>query len=578
VLEKNIIISSIKKTFKILPLKFKKKALISSLLLFLNSFLDLAGLASLLPLFTIILKDNVIHENHYLSEIYTFFEFTSDNQFILFISILVIIIIIGKNIISLIISKFQVTFSTDVMRYGVESLHKIYYKKGYSYFKQTNSNITLRDIYTIPSRFASIIIMGLISLFNEIVILLLILISIFIYDIKIVGLLAITIFPVFYIFYKFTKNKIKFIGDETNRIGPEISKNIFQSIFGYVDVIMTGTKDYFFKTVKILIKPLAKLNVKRTVYNLAPTKVIESAMVISIIIILIYGIYFLPSKEEVLSLLGLYALAAYRIMPSINRIMIAINGITENQFTFDVIEELRLADTQGNFVNNKKVPFNKELKLKNITFKYPDGKNSILKDYSLTIKRGEIIGIRGRSGGGKTTLMNIMLGLLEPDSGTFLVDDIVINKENVDAWQKHIGYVQQEVYLLDATLAENIAFGINKKDINFDKIEEVIEKASLKDFVNTLAHGINTKVGERGAQISGGQRQRVGIARALYFNSDVLFFDEATSALDPQTEKEITESINKLSKQGLTMIIIAHRETSLEGADKIIEINNGPII
>ena len=288
----NIIITTLKRVYKVLPGQFRKRSLVVSVLLLINSVLDLAGLASLLPLFTVILKDNFIHENNILSSIYEFVGFTSDNQFIVLLSSFVVLIIITKNIISLLITKIQANFSYDIMKYGVENLHKIYYRKGFTYFKQTNSNLTLRDIYSIPQRFARTMIFGLISLFNEIVILLLILTGIFIYDIKIVALLAITVAPVFFVFYRLTKQKIKFIGDETNRLGPEISKNIFQSIFGYVDVMITGTKSYFFKRVKELIKPYAKVNVSRTIYNLAPTKVIESAMILSIVIILIYGIYF----------------------------------------------------------------------------------------------------------------------------------------------------------------------------------------------------------------------------------------------------------------------------------------------
>lgn len=550
---------------------FKRKAVTSSLLLFLNSILDLAGLASLLPLFSLILQDNFIENNKYASSLYNYFGLTNENQLIIIVASFVVLIIVIKNIISLLITKYQANFSFGIMKYSISRLHRIYYKKGFSYFKKTNSNVTLRDIYVIPSRFASTITMNLLLLFNEIVILILIITGILIYDIKIIALLTITVLPTFYIFYRLTKKKIKFIGDETNRLGPEISKGIFQSIFGYVDVTITGTKKIFFNKVKQLIKPLAKLNVSRTVYNLAPTKVIESAMILSVVMILIYGVYTFPTKEEVLTLLGIYALAAYRIMPSINRVMISINSLTENQYTFSVMEEIVSFDEKEESIQ-KDISFKEYINIEKVSFKYDDGEDIILSDFSLSIKKGETIGIRGKSGGGKTTLMNIMLGLLQPTSGQFKVDNTVITAENIEAWQRQIGYVQQDVYLLDATLAENIAFGIDNKNINFEKINKAIEQSSLKEFVDSLAQGIETKVGERGTQLSGGQKQRVGIARALYFDSEVLFFDEATSALDPQTEKEITESINRLSQEGLTMIIIAHRETSLEGADRIIEI------
>jgi ABC-type bacteriocin/lantibiotic exporter with double-glycine peptidase domain len=278
----------------------------------------------------------------------------------------------------------------------------------------------------------------------------------------------------------------------------------------------------------------------------------------------------MPSKESLAALLGVYAVAAYRIMPSINRIMIALNGLNSTQYTLPIVSQINDFDEQA-IEEEQPINFNKDIELKNISFKYPKAESDLIKDFSLTIKRGEVIGIRGQSGGGKTTLMNIILGFLSPTSGSLKVDGKVIDAKNVTAWQHKLGYVQQEVFLLDATLAENIAFGVDEKEIDINKVHKVIEQASLISLVDSLQHGINTRVGERGAQLSGGQRQRVGIARALYFDSEVLFFDEATSALDPQTEIEINESIRSLSKQGLTMVIIAHRETSLEGVDRIIE-------
>jgi ABC-type bacteriocin/lantibiotic exporter with double-glycine peptidase domain len=250
--------------------------------------------------------------------------------------------------------------------------------------------------------------------------------------------------------------------------------------------------------------------------------------------------------------------------------MIALNGLNSTQYTLPIVSQIKDFDEQA-IEEEQPININKDIELKNISFNNPQAEYDLIKDFSLTIKRGEVIGIRGQSGGGKTTLMNIILGFLSPTSGSLKVDGKVIDAKNVTAWQHKLGYVQQEVFLLDATLSENIAFGVDEKEIDVNKVHKVIEQASLISLVDSLQHGINTRVGERGAQLSGGQRQRVGIARALYFDSEVLFFDEATSALDPQTEIEINESIRSLSKQGLTMVIIAHRETSLEGVDRIIE-------
>jgi len=383
-------------------------------------------------------------------------------------------------------------------------------------------------------------------------------------------LLVVTIVPVFILFYKFTKDKIKQLGDDKNKVGPEIAKSIFQSIFGYVDVVINGTSKYFVKRMTDNMGEFKRISISTVIYNLVPTKLIETTMVSAIFAIIVYGLYFMPSKESLAALLGVYAVAAYRIMPSINRIMIAINGINGNQYTLPIISQVKDFNIEEVKQENS-ISFDKEITLENVSFKYPKADSTLIENLNLTIKKGEVIGIRGKSGGGKTTLMNIVLGFLSPTSGKLKVDGVVIDEKNVSAWQHKLGYVQQEVYLLDGTLAENIAFGIDIQEIDVSKVNKVIEQASLLPLLETLSDGIHTRVGERGAQLSGGQRQRVGIARALYFDSEVLFFDEATSALDPQTELEINESIRKLSHQGLTMMIIAHRETSLESVDRILE-------
>ena len=568
-MKNNIILKTLKDITEILPAKFKKQGVISVVLLFINSLLELLGLASLLPLFVVILKDNVITENQYLNSIYNAFGFNSENAFIISIAGLVVLMIIIKNIVGLLIQKYQTIFSFEIMEYFMIRLHKYYYQKGFLFFKETNSNIINRDIFSVPQTFAQNIVLGTFNLFNELVLLVMIVLAIVLINPGILFLLVVTIVPVFVLFYKLTKNKIKALGERRNEVAPEIAKSIFQSIFGYVDVIINGTSKYFKKRMTGNMSELKEVSISTVIYNLVPTKLIETTMVSAIFAIIVYGLLFMPSKESLAALLGVYAVAAYRIMPSINRIMIALNGINGTQYTLPIVRQIK--DFKEEESETKQtVVFNKEIMLDNISFKYPKADSDLINNFNLTIKKGEVLGIRGQSGGGKTTLMNIILGFLTPTVGELKVDGVTIDNTNVKAWQKKLGYVQQEVYLLDATLAENIAFGIDEKDIDSEKINKVIEQASLTSLVENLQKGINTMVGERGAQLSGGQRQRVGIARALYFNSEVLFFDEATSALDPQTEIEINESIKKLSYQGLTMVIIAHRETSLEGVGRVL--------
>ncbi len=571
-IKSNIVIKTISGIIKVMPKKFKKRSIGVSLLLLLSSILELFGLASMIPLFTVVFKENIIHENHILSWIYTTLGFSSENQFIIALTGLIVSIIIAKNFVSLLIIKYQAKFSFDLMEYFLLQLHKFYYSKGFLFFKENNSNVLYRNIFTIPQRFSTGIVFGLMTLLNEIIVMTVIIIAIAIYDSTAFILLTVTVVPIFIIFYSLTKNRIKTIGNEINEISPVITTNIYQSLFGYVDVIISGTYNFFRQSLRKNIAIYKKPNIDRVMLNFAPTKVIESSMVFAIFVIMVYGIYFLPSKESLLALLGVFALSGYRIMPSINRIMQSLNGLIELQYTFDVIGQLEHFKESEKVIEKESFEFNKKISIENLSFRYPSAENYVLKEYDLTIEKGEIIGIMGRSGGGKTTLMNILLGFLQPTGGTIKIDNTILNSENMDCWQHKIGYVQQEVYLLDASLSENIAFGLHKNTIDYDKLKKVISLASLQEVVDKMPKGLDTMVGERGAQLSGGQRQRVGIARALYFDSEVLFFDEATSALDAQTEKEITESINNLAGKGLTMIIIAHRESSLKGADRIINI------
>ena len=568
----NIIVKTVIRLKAILPNRFKKRGLIAVFLLIINSLLELLGLASIIPLFNVIMKDGIIHQNYYLSFIYNSFGYSSESNFIITICAFVVLIIFIKNIIGILIQKYQSRFSLDLMSFFMLKLHKYFFQKGFLFFKETNSVLINRDIFAVPQRFSQIIVLGVFNLFHEILVLILIVTAIVLYNPGIVLLLLFTVVPVFVIFYLATKNKIKKLGDDFHDLSPEIGNNIFQSVFGYIDVMINGTYLFFSNRIKKNMDAFKNISIDMIVYKLIPSKLIEISMISSIFVIIIYGLKFMTSKEELLSLLGIYTIAAYRIMPSINRIMIALNGISENQYTIPVLEKLVNFKSDGNKIVSE-INFIEKISISKVCFKYPNKNDNIINNFNCTINKGEIICIKGNSGGGKTTLMNLMLGFLKPNSGEIKIDGQVLNNSNIESWQHKIGYVQQEVYLLDSSIAENIAFGIDKSLIDYDKINLVLKLASLTKFIDSLDGGINTLVGERGANLSGGQRQRIGIARALYFDSEVLFLDEATSALDPETESEINKTIESLSvNEGITIFMIAHREAGLDFVNKIIRI------
>lgn len=224
--------------------------------------------------------------------------------------------------------------------------------------------------------------------------------------------------------------------------------------------------------------------------------------------------------------------------------------------------------------NTERIHLRQEMEIRNVSFSYEKNNKEILSDFSLTIKQGERVGIRGASGAGKSTLMNLMLGLYTPDKGEILIDGVELNTSTRRMWQNCVGYVPQSVFLLDSTLLENITLGVKTEDIDHKRVMEVIEMASLTEFVKLLPDGLNSRIGEAGCRVSGGERQRIGIARALYKNPDILFFDEATSSLDRTTEQSINFSIEELSKRNsnITIVAIAHRDSSLEFCNRIINI------
>ena len=274
-------------------------------------------------------------------------------------------------------------------------------------------------------------------------------------------------------------------------------------------------------------------------------------------------------------LFGVFAVAALRLMPSVRGIMSGWATIRYNRYTIPILREAALhepASAHPGVPTRETLPFEREISVRNLSFRFTEESRELFHGLTLTIRKGERIGIRGASGAGKTTLFNLLLGLYEPTSGEIAVDGTPLTAANRRAWQNRIGYVSQRLFLTDGTFAANVAPGVPAAEIDRRRVTEALEAAQLGEFIASLPLGIDTPVGECGSCLSGGQRQRIGIARALYRRADVLFFDEATSALDSRTEGEINRSIAAIAARnpGLTLLVIAHRETSLEYCDRII--------
>ena len=351
-----------------------------------------------------------------------------------------------------------------------------------------------------------------------------------------------------------------------------------QGIFGIKDVKVAAKENYFLKTFSDAYYKLAGITRRYSVYNNAPKLVIEAVCMVGLLGYMLICVCAGRDMITMLPMLSAFALAAVRLMPSINRISTLLSTIAYYEpslnFVCDNLNIVNLKD--ADFKENKgSCRPDKMIKLSGITYAYPNTERKIFDNADMEIPVGKSVGVIGPSGAGKTTIIDVLLGLLEPSSGKVLCDDKDI-KEDYKAWLSNIGYIAQNIYMLDTTIRANVAFGVDEKDADEDRIWEVLKEAQMDEYIKTLPEGLDTVIGDRGVRLSGGQRQRIGIARALYHDPELLVFDEATSALDNDTEAAIMEAINSL-KGKKTMVIIAHRLKTIENCDILYKVENGKI-
>ena len=360
-------------------------------------------------------------------------------------------------------------------------------------------------------------------------------------------------------------------------MAPQAISLLLDSFNAYTDVKLANKESYFYDNFRQKMRKMNDLDtLQQGVYGKIHQRINDIVLGLALVGIFGSALIFREKSTEIMSLLTAFALAGIRFLPSVNRIMGSTLVLKNMSF---VINELKPIAQKGfpDFREVVKMPIKGKIVLENIKYTYPASFQPVLNGVSMEIQKGETIGIIGSSGSGKTTFLNLFLRMIQETEGSLKVDDQLINKNNNASFQKSIGFVQQLVYIKNGTLQENIAFGENPEEVNNEKLQKAINEAMLTDFVSSNPLGIQMPLGENGVMLSGGQRQRVGIARALYKDADILVFDEATSALDHETEKAIVTTINNLTKLQKTILIVAHRVTTLEMCDRIYELNNGKV-
>ncbi len=539
------------------------------------------GLASILPFIGVLSNPEIIDTNNYLRETYNYVEnfgIKTRKEFIFFLGILVFVLLIISLTLKATITYLQVRFNTTCQYNIGRRILKGYLNKPYSWFLNRNSSELGKNILTEVSTVVSGGLSPLINLVVQSIMTLTILSLLIIVD----PILALTIGLIIGLFYVIVYRSLLDILNKKSRERFKDNKWRFTAVseaFGAVkEIKLSGLEQTYIDRFSEPAKSLAKNQASLQVIGKLPRYAIEAIAFGGMLLIVLYLIAQRQNFTDAVPIIALYVFAGYRLMPTVQQIYISATQLRSIIPALNVLhEDISTLEKPKKKKTDNQISFNNSIVLSNLDFNYPNSKNLALKNINVKIKAGTKVGIIGTTGSGKTTLIDLILGLLEPTKGKLKVDDKLINIDNLRPWQSLIGYVPQQIYLADDTIAANIAFGEDPKNIKIKDIESVAKITNIHDFIsNELPYKYQTKVGERGIRLSGGQIQRIGIARAIFRKPKILVLDEATSALDNLTEKLVLEGIYNFNKNA-TIILITHRVTSTKKCDNIYLIDRGEI-
>lgn len=574
-----------KKFLDILDKRQKRLVVLFGFLMFVGGILESIGVSLILPLVTAVVEKDDWNIAWYAKMICDLFDVTEQTAYIKILIILLIIVFLGKNVFLLLQYYAQYTFIAR-SRYKMQRSMMIkFINKPYTYYLKANSGEIIRILSEdIPNSFTVLI--WLMQFYTEGFIALLLGLTILVISPVIALSLGGVLLVELLVIAKVLKPILQKHGDKSRFYTAIANKWILQSIQGIKAIKVSQTEDYFCKKYSDNAERVVhSWKINQALSNL-PRIIIEAVTICAALILLFIMVSLGYDLTMLLPQISAFALAAVRLLPSISRISSAMNSILFFEGGLDNMVALKNAEDfeaesdmkDRNAVMKEKeevITFEQKLEVRELIFSYPEDTNRILDCAGMKIEAGQSVGIVGASGGGKTTTVDIILGLLKPQSGYICADGKDISK-NISSWRSHLGYIPQRIFLMDDTIRENVIFGKSDEDRE-DKIWEALREAQMEEFVRGLPEGLDTIVGEQGVRLSGGQQQRIGIARALYNNPDILFFDEATSALDNETENAIMESINKL-KGRKTLVIIAHRLSTIESCDVVYRVQNGKIV
>lgn len=575
-------ISLIKKLYRIFNKKQKSRILGLGVMILVGAVLETIGVSMILPLVSAIVDMEKLAQNEYVILVNSIFGIQDMRDFILLMLAAVIAIFIIKNLYLMFLTYVQAKFVNSEQSKAVSYLLEEFLNRPYEFYLNADIPTVFRTIDSdVPKVFS--VLMEYTRLATELVVSLFLCIVLLVVDYKMTLMMAVILFGMTGIIIKIVKPKLNALGNKSQGMQSQMGKWRLQSIYGIKDVKILHKERYFVDNFAKYSKVNADLTSKYSVINNMPRLLIETMCVVGVLSYLSICIVSGQDISNLIPQISTFAVAAIRLMPSVNRINTYMTNIAYFEPAVNyVYETIDFTDYKkyGRYIAKDKksdvtIPVEGSILLDKVSYKYPNTEKWILDKINMEIPIGKSVGIMGPSGSGKTTAVDVLLGLLKMDNGKISCGGVDIF-ENYGDWLSHIGYIPQSIFLTDEAIRENVAFGVAPDEIDDNRVWEVIKEAQLTEYVEGLDDGIYTPIGDRGVRMSGGQRQRLGIARALYHNPEILVFDEATSALDTDTETAIMEAIDSFHGRK-TLIIIAHRLRTIENCDIILKVDEGKV-
>jgi len=576
----------IKQLFYIFPVKQRLQYAGLFLLQLIETVLDFFGVALILPFVNLMVNAEKMQASWWYRLVVKIIGTSEMGSVLLFLTILMATVYLLKNVFIMFLLWLRINFiGKSKIRMGARMI-TCYMHKPYTFHLQRNTSEIIRNINSDVNGAFSVI-SALFALVSDALIVISLTVYLFAVDLQMTVGLLIALAVCSAIYFLMVRMKIRAIGQENRKVTAKMYKAIQQAMGGIKEVKIMGREKFFADVYRSSGAESVELSKRYNIISAIPGRLIETLCMFAILTIVAIKIIKGEDLSEIVPNLSAFAIAAIRLMPRTNSVNGHINSITFNKPSLEALyedltesdreEAERQKEIEEKKKQNRTVNIGEERNIfaRDITYTYPNKTEPVLRNVNVTVNAGESIGIVGATGAGKTTLVDIILGLLKPQEGTVCYGALDIHEDYAE-WQKHIGYIPQFIYLVDDTIRNNVALGVGTDKIDEDAVWRALENAQLADFVRSLEDGLDTVIGERGVRISGGQRQRIGIARALYYDPEILFFDEATSSLDNETEKAVMKSINELGAQK-TMIIVAHRLTTLSGCDRIYRVEDGGV-